>query len=64
MEKLEKIQRRSLKYCLGLRQFCPSNVVLAEACVSQLKNRFKFLVSKYILKAFVDESNPIIQRAL
>jgi len=60
IEKLEKIQRRSLKYCLGLRQSTPSNVVLGESGVPSLKHRFEFLASKIIIKSFAFEDNILL----
>ncbi|KMQ85159.1 pol-like protein [Lasius niger] len=62
MYKFEKIQNRALKFCIGLRQSSPSNVVLAETCTSSLKNRFLLFASNYILKAFAVEDNPIIDK--
>lgn len=62
MEKLEKVQRRALKFCIGLRQSTPCNVVLSETCISPLKTRFTFLTSKYILKALADTSHIVIDK--
>jgi len=62
IEKLEKIQRHSLKYCLGLRQSIPSNVVLAESGVPSLKHRFEFLASKIIIKSLAFEDNILLDK--
>jgi len=62
IEKLEKIQRRSLKYCLGLRQSTPSNVVLAESGVPSLKHIFEFLAFKIIIKSFAFEDNILLDK--
>lgn len=57
IDKFEKIQRKTVKICLGLRS---SNVVLAESCIPPLKLRFAILSERYILKSFTSDSNPII----
>lgn len=62
MEKLEKIQRRALRLCIGLRQSTPSNVILAESGIDPLKHRFTYLGSKYILKSFSTDDNLVIDK--
>lgn len=62
MRKLEKIQRRALKFCVDFRQSTPCNVVLSETCISPLKIRFTFLASKYILKVLSDDPHLVIDK--
>lgn len=52
MSKLNSIQFKSLRLCLGLRRTTPTNVILAEAAEGPLIERFKLLTARYILKIF------------
>lgn len=52
MSKLNSIQFKALRFCLGLRRTTPTNVILAEAAEGPLTERFKFLTTRYILKIF------------
>jgi len=52
MSKLNSIQFKALRFCLGLRRTTPTNVILAEAAEGPLTEKFKFLTTRYILKIF------------
>lgn len=62
MEKLEKIQRRALRYCLSLRRSTPTNALLAESGVPSLIHRFHFLASKFITKSFALQDNILTEK--
>lgn len=62
MEKLEKIQRRSIRYCSGLRQSTPTNILLAEPGIPPLIHRFQFLACKIIIKSFALQDNFLIDK--
>lgn len=52
MSKLNSIQYKALRICLGLRRTTPTNVILAEASEGPLTERFKLLTARYIFKIF------------
>ncbi|EFN64451.1 hypothetical protein EAG_11587, partial [Camponotus floridanus] len=58
INKLEKIQRKAIKICLGLRSSTPSNVVLAESGIPPLKLRCNLLSERYILRSLASTNNP------
>lgn len=61
-EKLDQVQRRALRLCIGARRITPINVLYAETSISPLKQRVIFLISKFILKSFAVLSNPLMDK--
>lgn len=57
MKKLNTIQFKAIRYCLGLRNSILTNVVVAEAGEDPLICKFDYLTSKYLLKPFSLDSH-------
>lgn len=62
LEPLERLHRAALRYCLGLRNSTPTNVVYAESGISPLKQRFLLLSFKFILRSMAFVSNSLIDK--
>lgn len=62
VERLERMQRRALRYCVDLRRSSSTNVVYAKTGVSPIRQRFEFLAEKFILKSFALRSNILINK--
>lgn len=62
MELLERTQRRTLRYCVGLKQTTPTNIIYAETGISPIWHRFMFLMSKFIFRSFALRKNVLIEK--
>lgn len=62
MEAVEKIQRRTLRLCIGLRKSTPTNVVLAEVGIGLVRHKFMFLISKLFLRSFAFTDSVLIDK--
>lgn len=62
MKKLDQIQLKVLRICLGLRKTIPNNVILAESGEGPLDCRFYFLTSRLLLKTFSLNSHPVLNK--
>ncbi|XP_074107219.1 uncharacterized protein LOC141532670 [Cotesia typhae] len=60
-KKLEKIQNKAIRTCIGLRISTPINSMMAEEKEISLKIRLKDLSDRYILRSMSVSDNPVIQ---
>ncbi|CAG5085058.1 Similar to X-element\ORF2: Probable RNA-directed DNA polymerase from transposon X-element (Drosophila melanogaster) [Cotesia congregata] len=60
-KKLEKIQNKAIRTCMGLRISTPINSMMAEENEISLKIRLKDLSDRYILRSISVSDNPVIQ---
>ncbi|XP_018313421.1 uncharacterized protein [Mycetomoellerius zeteki] len=57
---LQRLQWRAIRIAMGYRISTPINIILAEAKEAPLRNRFKLLLSRFLLKSFLKSGNPMI----
>ncbi|CAG5082657.1 Protein of unknown function [Cotesia congregata] len=57
--KLEKLQNKAIRTCMGLRVSTPINSMMAEGHEIPLKIRLKDLSDRYILKSSGITNNPV-----
>ncbi|CAK9799229.1 Probable RNA-directed DNA polymerase from transposon X-element [Anthophora plagiata] len=57
--KIERLQTQEAKLAMGLRFSSPNNAALAEARLPTIRSRAEFLGSKYILKVYAVQDNPV-----
>ncbi|CAK9798615.1 RNA-directed DNA polymerase from mobile element jockey [Anthophora plagiata] len=58
---LERIQLNAIKLALGLRRTTANNVALAETKLHRLKERAKYLATRYITKTVCNKANNMAQ---
>jgi hypothetical protein len=61
MDMLEKIQCNAIRLALGYIRTTPINVMLAEAKISPIALRLKFLGSNYVTRALINPDHPVIR---
>jgi len=59
-ERFERVSRRALRYCVGLRRTTPCNIVYAETCVSPAHFRSDLLAQKFLFKSLATRPNILI----
>ena len=59
-DKLAIVQRRTLRFCLGLRKSTPNRIVYAESCELPIFLRPKKLAFKFVLRSLATRVNPSI----
>lgn len=61
-ESLERVSRRALRYCIGLRRSTPCNVVYAESSIGPARFRSDLLARKFILKSFAIRPSILVNK--
>ncbi|XP_025262582.1 uncharacterized protein LOC112637350 [Camponotus floridanus] len=59
-ERLERVSRRALRHCIGLRNSTPCNIVYAESAVGPARFRSNYLAQKLLIKSLASRPSPLI----
>jgi len=61
-ERFERVSRRALRYCAGLRRSTPCNIVYAETCISPARFRSDLLTQNFLFKSLATRPNILIDK--
>ncbi|CAL1672326.1 unnamed protein product [Lasius platythorax] len=61
-EALDRTQRRALRYCAGLRQSTPINIVYAETGIGPICIRSELLARRFMVRSFSERLNVLVDK--